>query len=103
MKQIAVRVDDDLLAAIEAARGEVPRERWMRAALLAFAGGPEVLPPVRRSRLPDGVAPQGRQPKATHPKPATVPIAQRAGVAPRVHHPRCVCPICKPPTKGGKR
>jgi Arc/MetJ family transcription regulator len=33
IKQIRVRVDDDLLARIERARGLVPREPWMRRAL----------------------------------------------------------------------
>lgn len=45
MRQIAVRVDDDLHAAIEAARGEIPRERWMRAALTAAASGASPMPP----------------------------------------------------------
>ncbi len=38
MKQIAVRVDDDLLAAIEATRGDIPRERWLRTVLTRETG-----------------------------------------------------------------
>jgi hypothetical protein len=30
MKQVALRLDDELAAAIDKARGEVPRERWIR-------------------------------------------------------------------------
>jgi hypothetical protein len=30
VKQVALRLDDDLAAAIDKARGEVPRERWIR-------------------------------------------------------------------------
>ncbi len=50
MRQIAVRVDDDLHAAIEAARGEIPRERWMRAALASAAGEPDRVPATRAPR-----------------------------------------------------
>jgi hypothetical protein len=32
-RQIPLRVDDRLLARIEKARGEVPRERWIRRAI----------------------------------------------------------------------
>jgi hypothetical protein len=35
MKQISVRVDDDLHEAIEETRGKVPREAWMREVLWA--------------------------------------------------------------------
>lgn len=30
MRQIGCRVSDELFAAVELARGDVPRERWMR-------------------------------------------------------------------------
>lgn len=103
MKQVSLRLDDELHAAIERARGDVPRERWMRGALLAASTGAHGHPVTQATGSAAGTVVQGRQPKASHPKPAVAPIAQRAGVAPRVHHPRCVCPICKPPKNGGKR
>lgn len=33
MKQISVRLNDELLAAIDRAAGDVPRERWIRNVL----------------------------------------------------------------------
>jgi hypothetical protein len=38
MKQISVRVDDELREAIDKARGQIPREAWMRTVLAAAAG-----------------------------------------------------------------
>lgn len=35
MKQISLRLDDGLAALIEAARGDVPRERWIKGVLRA--------------------------------------------------------------------
>lgn len=69
MKQIAVRVDDDLLAAIEAARGDLPRERWMRAALRAFATGAHGHPVTQG---------MGSTPKVAPVTPAAAPTAAAA-------------------------
>lgn len=71
MKQIAVRVDDDLLAAIEITRGDVPREPWMRGVLQAATNAEPV--PAAQQRRPAG----------------SVPV--RAG-----HLPTCKCPVCMP-------
>lgn len=40
MKQVNLRLDDELLARIDEARGDVPRERWLRAAALLRLDGP---------------------------------------------------------------
>lgn len=73
MKQVSLRLDDELHAAIERARGDVPRERWIRGALIAAATG-EPGSPARGAKVK--------------------PVASRFE---RVHHPRCACPMCKPP------
>lgn len=39
MKQVALRLDDELAAAIDRARGDIPRERWIRGALEAALEG----------------------------------------------------------------
>ena len=41
MKQISVRVDDELREAIDKARGQIPREAWMRTVLAAATEVPD--------------------------------------------------------------
>ena len=41
MRQVSLRLPEDMVATIDAARGQVPRERWMRGALEAALGSTE--------------------------------------------------------------
>lgn len=50
MRQISCRVTDELHAAIESARGDTPREPWMRR-VLAVAASEGLVGPVRRDPL----------------------------------------------------
>jgi hypothetical protein len=108
MKQIAVRVDDDLLAAIEKARGDVPREPWMRGVLRAATSGGHGLPQT-----------QGTAPTAAPARVAVAPVplapdlpAALCSTCERHGPPRHrACPKCgaraaskpRPKTKGAKR
>lgn len=124
MRQISARVDDELFAAIEATRGDVPRERWMRTALkretdraasngrgleaalseakgarLATQAGPAPVP------SPEGVRPAA-SPRARGHKdePVDLMVALKASLdttAGKQHRPNCKCPVCKP-AKAGK-
>jgi hypothetical protein len=62
MKQIKVRLDEELAERIDSVRGEVPRERWIRAALRAALAGEgvefEAQEPVTTKR---GVPPEGEK------------------------------------------
>jgi hypothetical protein len=88
--------------ALDRARGAVPRATFVKQALeaaltcsgsvSAAARGPEDGPESERSTSP-------RLVHATRVRPAP-PRASVRNVAPRVHHPRCACPICKPSKKG---
>jgi hypothetical protein len=54
MKQVALRLADDLAARIDSARGETSREQWIRdaiqRALPAVSTAPRPAPPSQRTR-----------------------------------------------------
>jgi hypothetical protein len=81
MKQISLRLDEELLAAINEARGQTPRETWIRDVLIAAVA------------LPEATSVSAQYGAAVH--------AHRPIPSVRGHHPRCDCPVCRPP-KGGK-
>lgn len=65
-KRILVTVDDDLAAAIDRARGEVPAVEWIRNRLREATGkapsvqpAPAPTPPVRQASAPRVTAPSG--------------------------------------------
>jgi hypothetical protein len=88
MKQVALRLDDDLAAKIDQAAGQVPRERWIKNTL--------------RSALEATLSePKGALDR-TQPGPAPVPHAVSAPITiQRVHPQSCKCGVCTL-TKGSK-
>jgi hypothetical protein len=79
MRQINLRVTDEMLTLIDEARGDVPRERWIRAAVVARLGGGSV---VRRAVEQESLPRDPDHPLWTAPRPQ------------RLHAPNCKCPVC---------
>jgi hypothetical protein len=71
MKQIAIRVEDDLLEYIERARGAVPREAWLRSLIEAHRSrgrnespAHQHLPPTTMTKFEMDMARQAKLNKA---------------------------------------
>lgn len=112
---ISFRWDEDYIARIDAARGDMKRSAFVRAAVDRVLDAPT---PSRPATAP-GTTARGRQPRVTHDKrTGPVPIApashpddvrvldpepmRRVRTAPIVRHGMtCKCGVCRP-VKGGK-
>lgn len=95
MKQISLRLDDELAAAVELARGKQPREAWIRDLLIAAVAHPDTPAPGQYLSIAANQRVK-REDEAARSVVMRRKAAQLAG-----HLPTCRCPVCRPP-KGGK-
>lgn len=74
MKQISLRLAPELLAAIDTARGDVPRERWVRGVLEAAVRDETPRPSPAGREAKTEVATTPARPAATSPQGASRPV-----------------------------
>jgi hypothetical protein len=79
VKSHNLRMPDELFTAIDAVRGEVPRNTWIVSRLAAMIEGPQAKP--------------GKVTPITAQGPL---VREIKDVAARKHRPTCTCPVCKP-------
>lgn len=97
---ISFRWDEDYIARIDAARGDMKRSAFVRAAVDRLLDAPA----PSRPATPPGTTARGRSPKATHAKPdgpakvaAAVTRDPARGLNANGHLRFCKCPVCQPP------
>jgi len=95
MRQFAVRVDDELADRIDAARGDVPRQRWMLRAFEAALGPDVVARALDDGRIAAEDAPGFREMLRAEPS-AAQPL-RRGSPSPSLER------FAGPRPKGGKR
>lgn len=78
VKQIPFRVTDTMLTLIDEARGDVPRERWLRRAVERA---------LRQHEVAERLRPELDRAREAEPVPTEQPR--------RRHAPNCKCPVCR--------
>jgi hypothetical protein len=107
MKVHTLRLPDEVFAAVDASRGLVSRNAWLTAlvrnAVHDKLEHPSVVDPIEGARRIAADEDDPPDPSQANPHIAAGRVSPNVGKAVlsdgggSAHHPRCTCPICKPP------